>query len=69
MPRGVEFKDVDIYYDLTYNDNNQSVDSARNSRIVAIDGKPMLVGQAIRSFEIWTDRKVPFDPVFKQVFG
>jgi shikimate dehydrogenase len=69
LPTGVEFDALSIYYDLNYNDDNLAIDSAQKSGIVTIDGKPMLVGQAIRSFEIWTGQTMPVEPIFERVFG
>lgn len=58
-----------IYYDLNYNADNRLVHKAGDAGLVAIDGSVMLVGQAIRSFKIWTGETVPFEPVYDQVFG
>lgn len=58
-----------IYYDVNYNTDNKLVHKAGDAGLVAIDGSTMLVGQAIRSFSLWTDETVPFEPVYEQVFG
>jgi len=58
-----------IYYDLNYNAGNQLVAAAKSAGIIAIDGSMMLVGQAIRSFNIWTGEDVAFDDVYQRVFG
>lgn len=57
------------FYDLNYNENNALVKAARQAGIIAIDGSVMLTAQALRSFEIWTERKVAFEPVHEEVFG
>lgn len=58
-----------IYYDLNYNDSNALVALAKERGMIALSGAPMLVAQAVRSFEIWTDIQVRFDDVFRPVFG
>ena len=58
-----------IYFDLNYNTDNQLVAAARSVGMIAIDGSMMLVGQAIRSFNIWTGEDVNFDEVYRRVFG
>jgi shikimate dehydrogenase len=58
-----------IYSDLNYNTDNQLVAAARSAGMIAIDGSMMLVGQAIRSFNIWTGEDVDFDNVYRRVFG
>ena len=57
-----------LYYDLNYDENNRAVRLAAERGMQTIDGSAMLVGQAIRSFEIWTGINVPFDPVYSLVF-
>lgn len=58
-----------IYYDLNYNQSNRLVARAREQGLTALDGAPMLVAQAIRSFDIWTGIQVRFDDIFPSVFG
>jgi shikimate dehydrogenase len=69
FPSEVKFAPGKIYYDLNYNDGNRIVAQAREKGLIALDGAPMLVAQAVRSFAIWTDIQVPFDTVFRTVFG
>lgn len=69
FPAGVNFTPGKIYYDLNYNDNNRLVAAARDRGMIALDGSAMLVGQAIRSFAIWTDLQAPFDDIYRAVFG
>lgn len=47
--------------DLTYGRKTALVRDAERSGAKAVDGRPMLVCQAARSFEIWTGRKAPLD--------
>ncbi|MEW5995929.1 MAG: shikimate dehydrogenase, partial [Candidatus Zixiibacteriota bacterium] len=58
-----------IYYDVNYNDDNSPVKAARKAGAVAIDGSMMLVGQAVKSFELWTGEIVPVEPIYHKVFG
>jgi len=69
-PIGKDFnwETTKIYYDLNYNDGNKIIRSAAESGIITINGSSMLVGQAIRTFDIWTGKIVPFEPVYDKVF-
>jgi len=69
LPKGFHWQAGKVYYDINYNEGNKVVKSARNAGLVAIDGSTMLVGQAIRSFDIWTGETVPFEPIYERVFG
>ncbi|NOY89485.1 MAG: shikimate dehydrogenase [FCB group bacterium] len=57
-----------IYYDLNYNDHNIIIQMANEHSLIAIDGSTMLVGQAVRSFYLWTGIKVSIEEVYKSVF-
>lgn len=57
-----------IYYDLNYNEDNKIIKQARENGIITIDGSAMLVGQALRAFDIWTGQMVSFEPVYQAVF-
>lgn len=69
-PLGDDFnwKSTKIYYDLNYNDENKIIKSAADAGTVTIDGSSMLVGQAIRAFDIWTGKIISFEPVYDKVF-
>ncbi len=69
LPKGLGWQAGKMYYDINYNKGNSVVQSARDAGLIAIDGSTMLVGQALRSFHIWTGETVPFEPVYEQVFG
>lgn len=58
-----------IYYDLNYNGNNALIRRASECGAVTIDGSGMLVAQALKSFELWTGTVIPFEPIFRSVFG
>lgn len=66
---GLNWRAGKMYYDLNYNPGNKLVQQARDAGLIAIDGSAMLVGQALRSFDIWTGQMVPFEPIYEQVFG
>jgi len=68
VPDGLPWRAGRIYYDVNYNYGNKLVERAREAGLVAIDGSAMLVGQALRSFDIWTGETVAFEPVYEQVF-
>jgi shikimate dehydrogenase len=69
LPKGIRWPASKMYYDINYNEGNNVVKSAHNAGLIAIDGSAMLVGQALRSFDIWTGQTAPFEPVYEQVFG
>ena len=58
-----------VYYDLNYNVNNPTIASFRKLGVKTLDGSGMLVGQALRSFDLWTGISVEFEPVYETVFG
>ena len=69
IPAGLNWSDSKIYYDLNYNDGNNIVSMAKENGLTVFDGSTMLVGQAIRSFEIWSGETVGFDEVYETVFA
>ncbi|MFZ5980755.1 MAG: shikimate dehydrogenase family protein [Candidatus Zixiibacteriota bacterium] len=64
----INWRMTKIYYDLNYNDDNKIIKSAAEAGIITINGSSMLVGQAIRAFDIWTGKIIPFEPVYEKVF-
>jgi shikimate dehydrogenase len=58
-----------IYYDLNYDDQIPAIAQANDAGLSTIDGRKMLVAQAVKSFELWTGRRVPFEAVFDKIFG
>jgi len=69
LPAGFDMKRCRIYYDLNYNRENRIIQSAREAGVITIDGLAMLVGQAVRSFDIWTGLTVPFAQVYDAVLN
>ena len=69
LPKGLRWRPGKMYYDINYNESNNVAKSARDAGLIAIDGSTMLVGQALRSFDIWTGETAPFEPIYERVFG
>lgn len=69
MPRGWDWSAARAYYDLNYNENNKIVAAAADAGIPAVDGAAMIVGQAVKSYAIWTGEQVDFKSIFATVFG
>ncbi|MEA2031925.1 MAG: shikimate dehydrogenase [candidate division Zixibacteria bacterium] len=70
LPYQFEWPQSEIYYDLNYNLDNCALTLSRETSKVIIDGTRMLVGQAVKSYQLWTGRKVPFETVYEQIdFG
>jgi shikimate dehydrogenase len=69
LPDGFDFRSLGVYYDLNYNRPSRTIERARESGVEVVDGASMLVGQAVRSFDIWTGRTVEYQPIFDAVFG
>lgn len=56
-----------IYYDLNYNNDNEFLLAARERGLTAIQGLPMLIHQALRSFYLWTGITVEYEAVAQKV--
>ncbi|RME26826.1 MAG: shikimate dehydrogenase [Candidatus Zixiibacteriota bacterium] len=69
LPKQFRWPRDGIYIDLNYNADNRSLQQAKASGLIAVDGSGMLVGQALKAYEIWTGESVPFEPVYNAVFG
>lgn len=69
MPGGWKWSAARAYYDLNYNENNKIIAEALQAGIPAVDGAAMIVGQAVKSYAIWTGQQVEFKPIFVSVFG
>jgi shikimate dehydrogenase len=68
LPQAFTWLKGAIYYDLSYNDNHKIVQTASKNSLTAYDGSIMLVGQALRSLELWTGEQVDFEAVYEEVF-
>ena len=68
FPENFNWGNTRIYYDLNYNQDNLALRQALDNNVMAFDGSQMLVGQAVRSFDIWTGQAVETDAVYNKVF-
>ncbi len=69
LPDGLLWRSVSMYYDLNYNNDNKSVVEAKRAGITTITGMPMLVAQAVRSYELWTGRNVSVADVMSLIIS
>ena len=59
-----------VVYDIVYKPiNTDLIKKAKNVNAIVIYGYEMLLGQAIKSFEIWTEKKAPYDVMKKAILG
>ncbi len=56
-----------VFYDLNYNGNGIMTAEAQQVCRVTLDGFPMLIHQALRSYYLWTGRKIEYDTVRKLI--
>ena len=57
-------------YDIVYKPlKTDLVNTAKEKNCKIIYGYEMLLGQAIRSFEIWLDQKAPYDAMKRSILG
>ena len=57
-------------YDIVYKPlKTDLINSAKERKCKIIFGYEMLLGQAIRSFEIWLDKKAPYDAMKRSILG
>ena len=45
------------------------INTAKEKKSKIIFGYEMLLGQAIRSFEIWLDKKAPYEAMKRSILG
>ena len=71
FPISVELIDENsVIYDIVYKPiNTDLIKKAKNVNALIIYGYEMLLGQAVKSFEIWTDKKAPYDIMKKAILG
>ena len=58
-----------LYFDLNYNQDNKNVVIARERGAIAINGRIMLVVQAVESYKRWTGQSPDPQTVYAAVFG
>ena len=64
------FDEKTIVYDIVYKPvKTDLINKAKEKNCKIIFGYEMLLGQAIRSFEIWLDRKAPYDVMKRSILG
>lgn len=68
LPDGLEWRQIGLYYDVNYNSDNLYVEAARKQKIPALDGRLLLVAQAVKSFELWTGQVVDIEKVYRTVY-
>ena len=56
-----------VYYDLNYNNDNGLVIAAQENGMRTLDGLPMLIHQALRSYYLWTGHQVPFAEIYARM--
>jgi shikimate dehydrogenase len=64
------FKEETIVYDIVYKPiKTDLINVAKEKNCKIIFGYEMLLGQAIRSFEIWLDKKAPYETMKRSILG
>ena len=59
-----------VVYDIVYKPiNTDLIKKGKNVNATIIYGYEMLLGQAVRSFEIWMDKKAPYSSMKKAILG
>ena len=59
-----------VVYDIVYKPiNTDLIKKGKNVNATIIYGYEMLLGQAVRSFEIWMDKKAPYSAMKKAILG
>jgi len=62
--------DETVVYDIVYKPvNTELIKEAKKQNAQIIYGYEMLLGQATRSFEIWLDKKAPYEVMKKSILG
>ena len=59
-----------VVYDIVYKPvNTELIKESKKKNAETIYGYEMLLGQAVRSFEIWLEQKAPYDEMKKALLG
>lgn len=56
-----------VYYDLNYNDDNGLVIAAQANGMRTLNGLPMLIHQALRSYYLWTGHHVSYADIYARM--
>ena len=69
IPRKIINEETTVY-DIVYNPiKTDLIKMAKEKNAKIIFGYEMLLGQAVRSFEIWLDKKAPYDVMKRSILG
>ena len=64
------FDEQTTVYDIVYKPiKTDLINTAKERKSRIIFGYEMLLGQAIRSFEIWLDKQAPYDAMKRAILG
>ena len=64
------FDEQTTVYDIVYKPiKTDLINTAKERKSRIIFGYEMLLGQAIRSFEIWLDKQAPYDAMRRAILG
>ena len=64
------FTEETTVYDIVYKPvKTDLINKAKEKNCKIIFGYEMLLGQAIRSFEIWLDKKAPYEIMKRSILG
>ncbi len=61
------FTGGEIFYDLNYNGDGSMMAAAQRHCRLALDGLPMLIHQALRSYYLWTGSNIEFGDVSSRI--
>ena len=65
-----KIKENTIVYDIVYMPmNTDFIKKAKEKNAIIIYGYEMLLGQAVRAFEIWHDMEAPYNAMKKALLG
>ncbi len=64
----VDWSDVQLFYDLNYNEDNKLLAAASSLGVQCQSGAAMLVAQAVAMYAWWTGEELDPGPVFARVF-
>ena len=63
------FKNLELFFNLGYGLSKNWVNGITLNKVEYVDGLIMLIGQAIESFNIWTDKNINFDEVYERILN
>ena len=63
------FKNLELFFNLGYGLSKNWVNGITLNKVEYVDGLIMLIGQAIESFNIWTDKNIKFDEFYEKILN